>query len=56
MTDDEIRKLGQVVADEVCRRADEEIKTLCLNLIYVTVAFWFVKMAIVFWKFWSLDD
>ena len=56
MTDAEMQRLGQIVADEVCRRAADQIELICLRFLYVVIAFWIVKMAIAFWKLWSIDE
>ena len=48
MTDAEMQRLGQIVADEVCQRASDEIKLICLRCLYVVIAFWIVKIAFLF--------
>lgn len=48
MTDDEMQRLGQIVADEVCRRASDEIKLICLRFLCVVIVFWIAKIAFLF--------
>ena len=48
MTDAEMQRLGQIVADEVCQRASDEIETICVRTFVVLIAFWVAKIAFLF--------
>ena len=56
MTDQEMQRIGQIVADEVCQRAVDQIETWCVRVFAIMVAFWIAKSAFVFWKFWWIDE
>ena len=55
MTDDEMQRLGQIVADEVCRRAGDEIETICVRVFAIMVAFWIAKILLTIYAVWSND-
>ena len=48
MTDAEIQRLGQIVADEVCQRAVDQIETWCVRTFVVLIAFWTLRIAFLF--------
>ena len=50
MTDQEMQRLGQIVADEVCRRAADQIETICVEIFIVMFAFWIFGVAFVVWQ------
>ena len=50
MTDAEMQRLGQIVADGVCQRASDEIKLICLRFLCVVIVFWIAKIAFLFWQ------
>jgi hypothetical protein len=50
MTDAEMQRLAAMITDEVCRRANERIETLCYTFIYYVIVFWIANVAFLFWQ------
>ena len=55
MTDAEMQRLGQIVADEVCQRAVDQIETWCVRVFAIMVAFWISKILFTIYSVWSND-
>lgn len=50
MTDDEMQRMAAMITDEVCQRATDEIKLICIRFIFVVIAFWIARVAFLFWQ------
>ena len=48
MTDAEMQRLGQIVADEVYQRAFDQIETWCVRTFVVMITFWTLRIAFLF--------
>lgn len=51
MTDAELQRLGQIIADQVCRRAIEQVGNWFFCFLVAMFTFWMLRIAFLF-----LDD